>query len=130
MKSQSTKADRRLSFRHTLQIPLQVRIWKTKTPSQRALSENISTTGILFTATLPVEVGTVVEVVMKMPEQLTGESASLWRCSGHVVRVQPDANAPSKMHIGVQFDCYEIAREEAALTLPDRESPPACWPRL
>ena len=130
MKSQTTQADRRLSFRHTLQIPLQVRIWKTHIPMQRTLSENISTSGILFTTNLSVTVGTVVEVVMKMPEQLTGESASLWRCSGHVVRVQPDANAPSRSRIGVQFDCYEIAREEDLVMLPTRESPAACWPRV
>jgi hypothetical protein len=129
MKSQDFHADRRLSFRHTLQIPLQVRIWKTKIPAQRAVSENVSTSGILFTTSLAVAIGTVLEVVMKMPEQLTGESASLWRCSGHVVRVQADANAPRRSRIGVQFDCYEIAREEAAVALPISDSLATCWPR-
>jgi c-di-GMP-binding flagellar brake protein YcgR len=130
MKSQTWQADRRLSFRHSLQIPLQVRIWKTNIPTQRAVSENVSTSGILFATNLPIAVGTVVEVVMKMPEQLTGESASLWRCSGHVVRVQTDAHSSRKSRVGVQFDCYEIAREEAVVMLPTRDSLVPCWPRV
>jgi hypothetical protein len=105
---------------------LQVRIWKTDIPTQRAISENISTSGILFTTALPVVVGTVLEVVMRMPEQLTGESASLWLCSGHVVHVQANANAPRKTRVAVQFDCYEIAREEAVVMLPTRDSPAIC----
>ncbi len=129
MQSITFAADRRLSFRHALHVPLQVRIWKTDIPKRHAVSENISTSGIFFMTDLPVAVGTVVEVMMQMPQQLTGEPPSLWRCSGHVVRILPAANAPRKSRVGVQFDCYEVAREESVVALRASASPKAFWPR-
>jgi hypothetical protein len=43
-----------------------------------------------------------------MPEEISGNPATEWRCTGHVVRVEPVDTPRGKLGVGVQFDCYEI----------------------
>lgn len=54
------------------------------------------------------------EVFFNMPEIVLGEPASEWRCTGHVVRVEAIAATGGKLGVGVQFDCYEVARSKPA----------------
>jgi hypothetical protein len=58
--------------------------------------------------------GETVEVFFNMPEIVLGEPASEWRCTGHVVRVEAIAATGGKLGVGVQFDCYEVARSKPA----------------
>jgi hypothetical protein len=103
-------SDRRVTRRHDFKAPLRLRIWKSAIPEQRAESENLSERGIFFRTDSLLRVGTAVQVLLKMPEEITGEPTTEWLCSGHVVRVEP-VNSPSgKLGVGVQFDCYEISR--------------------
>jgi len=39
-----------------------------------------------------------------MPEEITGKPATEWRCTGHVVRLQPVDAGRGKLGIGVEFD--------------------------
>jgi hypothetical protein len=59
-----------------------------------------------------------VEVFLKMPEEVTGEPATEWRCTGHVVRVEPPVLPKGKLGIGVQFYCYDVSRPEQPLLSP------------
>jgi hypothetical protein len=103
-------SDRRLSFRHKIRTPLRIRIWKSAAPEQRGESLDLSERGILFATDSPMPIGTVVEVLLKMPEEITGEPTTEWLCSGHVVHVD-SINSPRGKHgVGVQFDCYQISR--------------------
>jgi hypothetical protein len=104
-------SNRRLSFRHNIKTPLRIRVWKSAIPEQRSESVNLSKQGILFAADSSMPVGTVVEILLKMPEEITGEPAAEWLCSGHVVHVDPIDSPPGKLGIGVQFDCYQVARK-------------------
>jgi len=103
-------ADRRITRRHSFKAPLRVRIWKSAIPEQRAESENISEKGIFFATDSPLSVGTTVEILLKMPEEITGEATGEWLCTGHVVRVEPINSSRGRLGIGVQFDCYQILR--------------------
>jgi hypothetical protein len=58
--------------------------------------------------------GEVVEVLLKMPEEVTGEETTEWRCTGHVVRVELSDATEGKLGVGVQFYCYEAVRPEQA----------------
>jgi len=80
-------------------------------PEQRRESVNLSERGILFAADSPMAIGTVVEVLLKMPEEITGEPTTEWLCSGHVVRVGPINSPKGNFGVGVQFDCYQISRK-------------------
>jgi len=102
--------ERRVSTRHAMKSPLKVRLWKSATPEHSGQSENISEQGMFFATDLRMGVGTVIELVLKMPQEITGEPEAEWRCTGHVVRVSKVDSEVGKQGIGVQFDCYQIAR--------------------
>jgi hypothetical protein len=106
--------DRRLVGRYSLKTPLRVRLWKSTTPEQIAESVNVSQRGIYFATNSALHEGETVEVFFNMPEIVLGEPASEWRCTGHVVRVEAIAATGGKLGVGVQFDCYEVARSKPA----------------
>jgi hypothetical protein len=106
-------AERRVSLRHNFRVPIRVRFWKSGLPEQRSESENLSEGGILFATNSRIPVGTVIEVLLKMPEAITGEPTTEWLCSGHVVRVEPIESPRGKIGVGMQFDCYQVSRLSA-----------------
>ena len=102
--------DRRLAGRYTIKTPLRVRLWKSEQPEHTAESVNVSQRGIYFATDSPIQEGETIEVFFNMTEEIIGEPASEWRCTGHVVRVEPIEATGGKMGVGVQFDCYEVSR--------------------
>ena len=108
--------DRRSSQRHNLKTALRVRVWKSHLPEERAESVNLSQRGIFFASNSPMPEGEVVEILLKMPEEVSGQPTTEWRCTGHVVRVESAGLPKGKFGVGVQFYCYEASRfEQAAL---------------
>ena len=108
----SFEQDRRTSLRHSIRTALRIRVWKAAVPEHRTESINVSMRGIYFaTKTLLCE-GEIVEVLLKMSEEVTGEPATEWRCTGHVVRVEPADSSEGKLGVGVQFYFYEASRPE------------------
>jgi Tfp pilus assembly protein PilZ len=85
-------------------------MWKSAVPEEGGESENLSQQGILFATNSVMPVGTVVEVLLKMPEEITGEPTTEWLCSGHVIHVEPIDSPRGKLGVGVQFDCYQVSR--------------------
>ena len=106
--------DRRLVGRYSMKTPLRVRLWKSTIPEQIAESVNVSQRGIYFATDSVLHEGETVEVFFNMPEIVLGEPASEWRCTGHVMRVEAIAATGGKLGVGVQFDCYEVARSKPA----------------
>jgi hypothetical protein len=107
-----TSLNRRLSRRLSLKTPLRVRIWKSPTPEESAESLNLSQNGVYFATNTPIREGETVEILLNMPEEITDEPSTEWRCTGHVVRVEAVDSAQGKLGVGVQFDCYEVSRAE------------------
>jgi hypothetical protein len=110
-----TRTERRLAKRFGLRIPLRVRIAKSAAPEHTAESLNISTRGICFATDLPLCKGTPVHLAFVMPEEVTNKPASEWRCTGHVVYVQPKSSQKSAICVGVGFDCYEVLRPDESM---------------
>jgi hypothetical protein len=102
--------DRRLTVRHNIRTAIRIRFWKSAIPEVRGESENLSEQGILFATNLVIQVGMVLEILLKMPEMITGEPTTEWLCSGHLVRVEPIDSPRGKLGVGVQFDCYQASR--------------------
>jgi PilZ domain len=122
--------DRRSSHRHWVKTAIRVRVWNSDLPEHRAESVNVSLRGIYFATKHPLCEGEIVEVLLKMPEEVSGEQATEWRCTGHVVRIERPDSPKGKLGVGVQFYCYEASRpEQRPLSLgagPSwRTSPPA-----
>jgi hypothetical protein len=110
----SPTRDRRSSRRHNVKTALRVRVWNSAVPEHRAESINVSLRGIYFATKAPVCQGEIVEVLLKMPEEVSGEQTTEWRCTGHVVRVEPADGPEGKLGVGVQFYGYELSRPEQA----------------
>src|SRR5258708_13691545 len=102
-----TRTERRLAERFSLTIPLRVRIAKAAALNHTAESLNISTRGIYFATDLPLCKGTPVHLVFEMPEELTDKPTSEWRCTGHVVHVEPNSSPQGPICVGVGFDGSE-----------------------
>ena len=117
------RSDRRLSCRYGLKIPLRLRIWKASVPEQSAESLNLSQNGVYFATSSPIREGETVEILLSMPETISSEPTAEWRCTGHVVRVDRVDSSRGNVGIGVQFDCYEVAR--AAPGVPSLQTPTA-----
>jgi hypothetical protein len=113
-------SDRRISPRLQFKTALRVRVWKSGPHEQREESEDLSESGAFFSTDTPLVVGSALEILLKMPEEITGKPATEWRCTGHVVRLQPIDTSRRKFGVGVQFDCYEILRSKTAIPLLDR----------
>jgi hypothetical protein len=107
-------SERRISRRLQVTTPLRVRVWKSGSAQRRTESVNISKTGAFFATDLPIAIGSAVEVLLKMPEELTGKPAVEWRCAGRVVRLQPADTLGGKLGVGVEFDYHEILRSKTA----------------
>jgi hypothetical protein len=101
--------DRRLAERHVVKTPLRLRIRKSELTEQRVESENVSRRGVFFTTGLQLKEGTVLDLLLEMPETITGVRAAQWICMGHVVRVVPSEGVQGQQGIGVEFDLYSVS---------------------
>src|SRR5579859_3238213 len=110
----TSRNDRRLVERHKIRMPLRIRLWKSAVPEQAAECVNLSQRGIYFATDSKLSEGETVEVFFDMPEEVIGEATSEWRCTGHIVRVEEARAADGRLGVGVQFDCYEVAKSKVS----------------
>jgi hypothetical protein len=75
------ESERRISRRLQVTTPLRVRVWKSGSTERKTGSVNLSETGAFFATDLPIAIGSAVEILLKMPAELTGKPATEWRCS-------------------------------------------------
>lgn len=106
-------ADRRFSHRYPFKSALLVRVRKFGGPEQKAESENLSESGIFFATDAPLAIGSAVEILLKVPQEITGKPVMEWQYTGHVVRTEPGDSLRGMVGVGVQFDCYEVMRAKS-----------------
>jgi Tfp pilus assembly protein PilZ len=104
--------DRRLSRRHSLRAPLRIRVRRSTAPESKSESENLSQRGVFFATDLALIKGAALDLLLEMPEEITGVPPAQWLCTGHVVRVVPLDSPRGATGVGVQFDFYEVSRPE------------------
>src|ERR1700746_1715701 len=99
--------ERRSSCRHSLRIPLRLRVWGSAGPSRDARSVDISEEGALVETDLPVRVGAFLDLLIELPEEITGQPTTEWRFKSRVVRL---VLAPSPGHplTAVHFDRLHV----------------------
>jgi PilZ domain len=102
--------ERRLTQRHSLKIPLRLRIWGSLSAEQQAESVDLSERGALVKTDLPLEVGSIVDLHLKLPEEITGQPTTEWRCRGRVVRITPKEGLDQAPRVGVHFDWLDLSR--------------------
>jgi len=100
--------ERRRTQRFNLGIRLDVSLLNSLKPEQRTESLNVSAGGVYFATNLPLRRGTGIQLLFKLPEEITHMPAIDWICMGHVVHVRRVASPNGSLGVGVQFDCYEV----------------------
>jgi hypothetical protein len=104
MNSRERRSDTRVNIR----VPFRFRVLNSPDAlEQTAESENISQRGILFATDVPLKVGTPLEVSLKMPFEVAGNSSRDVKCLARVVHVQRNAFFGGKAGIGVHIERYE-----------------------
>jgi hypothetical protein len=73
-------SDRRGSPRHNFKLRLCVRILKSAIAEQQTESEDLSARGIYSPTNSPLRVGTAIQLLVKMPEEIAGEPTIEWLC--------------------------------------------------
>jgi hypothetical protein len=114
-------SDRRLAHRFSLAIPLFIREWKATAPETQVESLNVSERGVCFATDTPLTEGTVIQIRMAMPSEITGTTLAEWRCTGKVMGIQPASARGGPLGVRVRFDYYEVLRNAAQA--------PECRPR-
>jgi hypothetical protein len=104
--------ERRIDTRVNITVPFRFRVLNNPGATEQvAESINISQRGLLFATTIPLNVGTPLEVSLKMPHELAGPVSNDVRCVARVVHVQLSAFFGGKAGIGLHI---ERGQEEAA----------------
>jgi hypothetical protein len=104
--------ERRIDTRVNIKVPFRFRVLNNPGATEQvAESINISQRGLLFATTIPLMVGTPLEVSLKMPHELAGPVSNDERCVARVVHVQPNAFFGGNAAIGLRMERY---KEEAA----------------
>jgi hypothetical protein len=107
---ESLGKDRRLAERHLLKMQVQLRLRKSNECEQKVDAENVSRRGVFFTTDIPMDKGTMLDLLLEMPEKISGVRSAQWMCMGHVVRVAPSAEMAGAHGVGVEFDFYVVSR--------------------
>src|SRR5207253_9904089 len=75
-------AERRSTRRLQFKTALHVRVWKSGPTERRAESVNLSETGAFFATDAPIAIGSVIEILLKMAEEITGNPPRRGGASG------------------------------------------------
>ncbi|MGD0907093.1 MAG: PilZ domain-containing protein [Candidatus Acidiferrales bacterium] len=108
-------SDRRLAHRFRLTIPLFIREWKTTAPEKRVQSVNVSERGVCFETDTPLLEGTMLQIRLDMPMEITGIASVEWRCTGRVMGIRPATSLSAPLGVRVRFDYYEVLRTAGQL---------------
>jgi PilZ domain len=101
--------ERRVAQRVNVRVPLRFRLHNIPNSSEHeAESENISQRGLYFQTEVPLEIGTLLAVTMRIAKDVAGKFASDIACMARVVRVQTLAQGTCRWGIGLHIERYEI----------------------
>src|SRR5215813_3132287 len=102
----SDGSERREARRFTMTLPLRVFPRESHSPELKAHTRDVSYRGLYFLAEAKFSVGSAIEFVITLPEQVTQSGDVNIRCQGQVVRVEPSDNG--HMGIAAKIDRYEF----------------------
>jgi|SRR5713101_6990737 len=104
-----SNANRRASHRFIMKVPLRLRSVKAPPLAECAVqSMNISTRGVYFATDLPLREGQLIQVLFRMPEEISESGGNERRFTCRVAHVQPHGFANGMSGVGVQFLYYEL----------------------
>jgi len=106
----ATVSEKRRAQRFPMTLPVSLRVEETggEEPSTVA-TKDVSSTGIYFEFDSALGIGTALEFVLTLPEEITKGSSVRIKCMGKVVRV--DSSSGENVGIAATIERYEFLRE-------------------
>lgn len=106
--------ERRSARRFRMQLPLSIR-WSEGSTAGEALStsRDVSSRGLSFLLARPIESGSLVEIVMTLPHEVTLAGPVRVRCLGRVLHSR--AHEGTGYRVAAAIDRYEFLRAEPAV---------------
>lgn len=105
-------SDKRRARRFPMTLPVAVRLEEIAGHDNKTVqTRNVSSSGVYFEFASPIEIGTPLEFVLTLPEQITKGSAVRIRCVGKVVRVDENRSEADTLGVAATIERYEFLRE-------------------
>jgi hypothetical protein len=102
----SEGADRREARRFTMNLPMRVLPREAKGHELDAHTRDVSYRGLYFLADSKFEIGSEIDFVITLPQQVTQSGDVNIRCLGEVVRIEPTENG--RVGIAAKIARYEF----------------------
>ena len=99
-------AERREARRFTMSLPMRVFLRESKGREMDAHTRDVSYRGLYFLTDANFKVGSEIEFVITLPQQLTRSGDVNIRCLGEVVRIEPTEKG--KVGIAAKISRYEF----------------------
>jgi len=107
----SDGSDRREARRFNMTLPMRVLPRDSQSAEFIAQTRDVSYRGLYFLAEAAFKVGSSIEFVITLPEQVTRSADVNIRCSGQIVRIEPTNNG--KTGIAAKIERYEFLHAAA-----------------
>ena len=105
-------SERRVARRFTMSLPLRVLAREPRNSEFRAQTRDVSYQGLYFLAEDPFEVGSEIEFVITLPQQIAQTGDVDIRCRGQIVRVESVSDG--RLGVAAKIDRYEFLPASAA----------------
>ena len=99
-------ADRREARRFNMTLPMRLLPRDSHSPELTAQTRDVSYRGLYFLAEAQFKIGSAIEFVLTLPEQVTRSGDVNIRCHGQVVRTESTYNG--RMGVAAKIDRYEF----------------------
>ena len=105
-------SERRVARRFTMSLPLRVLAREPRNSELRVQTRDVSYQGLYFLAEEPFEVGSEIEFVITLPQQIAQTGDVDIRCRGLIVRVE--SVSEGRLGVAAKIDRYEFLPATAA----------------
>jgi hypothetical protein len=99
-------ADRREARRFTMTLPMRVLPREAQGGELSVHTRDVSYRGLYFLSEAKFDIGSEIEFVITLPQQVTQSGDVNIRCQGQIVRVEPTENG--RMGIAAKIERYEF----------------------
>lgn len=104
-------ADRREARRFNMTLPMKVLSLDSNSHELKAYTRDVSYRGLYFLAESEFKLGSTIDFIITLPEQVTRSGDVNIRCHGQVVRTESTQNG--KMGVAAKIERYEFMHTAA-----------------
>jgi hypothetical protein len=102
--------ERRQLTRYNLRTPLRFRALGVAIDTSEHFTEalNVSRGGFYFASSAPLQVGTPLEVTLRMPKEVTGTTAQETNCTARVVHARSEPFGDGRIGFGAEIEVLRV----------------------